>query len=339
MVERGQQQCKSCRRSSTSQTITVLKLAKRLGGETMKSDFKRPLIGLLGVAAILISPPSFAKKPLSKPSSYPIQYSANSVAVVPDNAANAACRKYTLGGIELSTKRPASAGTVTGGGETAGYTLTNGNSLSFSNASIPIDFVVVRGRTSPNKALVVHYYAGPGVTADSGIQVLNAAGNPLPIVEFALCATAAETDDTPAIGGIDFDLEIPRCPADPLPRGCPDASDPNSKEIVLINYTRLRDSANFPASQLNDEPIDVRTCFCTGGEPSVAEIENLVQCDDSLPAFDASAADPPLTKDKEPGGTCTVKPAPGAKVEAMTQLENDPYICFTRNGRRTCYEY
>lgn len=308
----------------------------------MKMDFKYRFIGLLALATIL-GPPQALADPKGN-NTYPTEYSEKSAAVVPDNAQNAACSKYTVGGTQLSIKKPRRSGTVSGSGETANYSLTDGKTnLSFSDASLPIDFVIVRGKKGSKKSLVIHYYSS-GVNDDFNIKVLGADKTPLPVVEFALCAKSVETEGTP-LNPVTFDLTIPRCgtestPASPSACPHPSASDNqddpylSSKEIVLVKYIPLKigdDAARFAA------PVDERTCFCTGGDPTVAEIENLVQCDDEADAYDPE--DAPALGENVPGGSCTLKVAPGAKVQQVTELENDPYFCRTINGRRVCWAY
>lgn len=290
----------------------------------MKMDFKHPLFGLLALTSVLGPPQSLA---------YPTAYSERSVAVVPDNAQNAACRKYSVGGIELKKKRPRSQGTVTGGGESANYDLSDSTNLGFSDASVPIDFVVVRGRRGKAKAIAIHYYTSKGVSEDDNIQVLDSKGDALPITEFALCAKSAETEGTPKL--VTFDLTIPRCGASgtPTPSTCGGLT---GKEIVLVKFTSLRedltnsDPDGTPAA--HTDPVDGRTCFCTGPDLSNV-IDNLVQCDDSRFALD----DDPGVGQKVRGDSCTAKI--GAKVQEVTELENDPYFCRTINGRRICWSY
>lgn len=303
----------------------------------MKTERIYPLIGALTVFAAVCLPQALAATP---------QYSQRSAAVVPDMAPAALCQRYIVGGRQIRKLSPGAGGTLNGLPPAVGsppatvdYTVTDGNKLDFdSNTGINIAIV----KATSNDISVI-YYAGAGQKQDWGLTApLDGGGSLQTISEFALCYGLPQTTGTPATN-IDFSLIIPRCGSagTPVaPKACPDpggAGYGDSKEIVLVNYIRLRDDADVPVTQ--DQPIDPRSCFCTGGHIDVQAIENLVQCDDSLPAFDATSSDPPLTKDKTPGETCTVKPAPGTKVEAVTQLESDPYFCRTINGRRTCWAY
>ncbi len=297
----------------------------------MKLIINRPLAGLVLLGALLGSAIALAQ--------YPTTHSDRSLAVVPDIAANAACQRYTVGGTQLRKPQPVSpGGALVTPSARADYTLSPDKKiLGFSQAEPPVDFAIVK---AANRRVAVHLYAN--ASNDNNIMVLNDLGQPLPIVEFALCSNAEDTDGTPALGGLALNLKVPRCGSEGTPAFadvCPDSSatglDQDSQKILLIDVKSLEDGAGPLAFET---ALDARTCFCTGGDAAVRDLDFLYQCDDSLSAADTDPGGTTTTP-TEAGGACTATPSPGTKVEEIGELSNDPYFCRTINGVRTCWKY
>lgn len=284
----------------------------------------------------------------------PTLYSKEAIAVVPDEFSGAYCQKYTVGGKQVRKRWPQPAGGLVKGshGAKARYHMAPSKSaLHFFGASPPVQIAIISGKRGNIKANTVFYY-GDGVHDDQGLTVRNP-HNPndrLPITDFALCSMVTDTAGKAPTSdnGPTFDEEVPRCgaPGTPQsPRGCPAPGGPgfeNSKAIVLVDIKPLRKRINgelLPASFNNENgSLDPRSCFCTGGHQSVANLTALFQCDDSQPAADGNNPGSFATP-TEPGGTCTVNPAPGTKVELIGEQSNDPYFCRTFNGVRRCWRY
>ena len=310
------------------------------------------LAALLTTAMLIGTAPAMAKGGKG-PTLSPTLYSENAVAVVPDNFAGAVCNRYTVGGKQVRKRWPKPAGgTVKGtGGAKARYSMAPSTSaLNFSAANPPVQIAIVSGKKGQVKATTVFYYLGNGVTQDAGLTVRNPQNKNqrLPIVDFSLCSRVTNTAGVgPSFdGGPTFDEQVPRCGTQGTPqspRGCPAGPGfATSKEIVLIDFKPLRERINgqlVPAAFTDDDgALDPRSCFCTGGDPSVTNLTALFQCDDSLPAANGnnpSSFDTPTAA----GGACTVNPAPGTKVELIGEQSNDPYFCRTVNGTRRCWRY
>lgn len=227
-------------------------------------------------------------------------YSANSVIV--QMGATSVLPNGTLSGAD----NPKDADTNP---ESATYTVTGlGTVFSFSGATTPIDYAVLKGGGGKSPIAVLIYPSG-GVTSDANLTVM-VANVPQLITGISLCYGLGNTtppppppevipnctDLTASLGGLDT-VGI-TCPA-------------NGKKSVVFNL-----ELGQPFYNTNGSPI---ACMCNSAA---------VQCDPSVPAGQPNACPNVLSPSKMP-----------AEVTTHIELNNDPYYCTTVAGIRKCYSY
>lgn len=145
----------------------------------------------------------------------------------------------------------------------------------------------------------VHRYPSGGVTSDNGLRVI-VGGSARPIDEINLCYALS--------GPVDPDPPQAPIAACPLAPNCPDDG-----ERRLVCDVNLSDDGEFSGG------VTAGNCCVCNGDP-------LAPCD---PELDAGVA-----------GSCLDVDATAAnEVPTSIELNEDPYVCTTSGGKRTCYKY
>jgi hypothetical protein len=221
---------------------------------------------------------------------------------------NSSCRTSTAASGTLSgPENPRDADTT---GESATYAIGSGGTVtSFSASTTPVDYALLK---SGNKISVIIYPSG-GVTSDANMTVKDAAGNPLPITAISLCYGLGNVAPPPPPL-----TTIPSCEELNLSGGidgvavtCPSTGE----RSIVYNF-----ELGQPFYNTTNTPM---SCVCNG--------QALIECNPSV-AYDPEHPD---------NGAC-VKPeadATGLAVTTHIELNNDPYVCSTVAGKRTCYSY
>ena len=256
--------------------------------------------------------------------------SDNSVTVFPAEG-NKQCSDYAANGkiLQMGTTSPLASGTVSGPenlvddpviypdatGETAAYAIIDGTVMSFSNATTPIDFALLKS----SKDVTVIIYPSGGVTSDSDMR-LTVAGLDKPISAISLCY---------GLGNV-----APPPPPPPAPLTLKSCDTVNAAldftGVTCPNTTERQLVCNFeldkPFYGLKDGSDSCCVCNSTA----------LTECNPDLPAGT-------IVADGEPG------PCPNPKnsdqvlpteVTTHIELNNDPYYCTTvGSGPRICYKY
>lgn len=171
--------------------------------------------------------------------------------------------------------------------------------FGFRDSTTPVDFIVLRDAVN----MVIHYYPSGGVTSDDNLQLL-VNGMPLPVDEINLCY---------GLGNLPSGPEEPP-PQQPIATSCPlDNNCPNDGERRLLCRISLGDEGVFSGG------VTANNCCVCNGDP-------LPPCD-------------PTLLGGQPG-TCLGTSGTGtAEVPTTIELNEDPYVCTTSGGKRTCYQY
>ncbi len=242
--------------------------------------------------------------------------SDNSVTIFPGEG-NKQCSDYSANSVvmQMGTTAPQPAGTVTGAdnpydadsaGESVNYTWTNtGTVVGFSNASTPIDYVVVKGSGNKSPVSVIIYPQG-GVKSDGNIKLM-VNGSPYPIAAISFCYALGNTPAPPPPPEV-----IPKC-SDLVASGGLDSvgitCPADGKKSIVFNYEIGQPFFNTAGS-----PI-VCTCNTTA-----------TQCDPSVPAG-------------QPNACPELVPTSPVEVPVHVEVNNDPYWCTTYAGSTKCYAY
>jgi hypothetical protein len=260
--------------------------------------------------------------------------SDNSVTVFPAEG-NKQCSDYAANGtiLQMATSSPVTPGTLSGPenlvddpaifpdatGETAAYAITDGTVMSFTNATTPIDFALLK---SGRDVTVIIYPLG-GVTSDSDMR-LTVAGLDEPITAISLCY---------GLGNV-----APPPPPPPAPLTLKSCDTVNA----ALDFTGVSCPTNTTERQLVcnfelDKPFyglkDGSDSCCVCNSPALTE------CNPDLPAGTIVAeGERPACPD--PKGTPLLPGQLQTEVTTHIELNNDPYYCYTvGSGPRTCYKY
>jgi len=244
-----------------------------------------------------------------------VSASDNSATVLPAEG-NVQCSDYASNStiLQMSTK-PVAAGTLSGAenprdadttGESATYTVSGGKVVSFSAATTPIDYAVLK---SGNSVSVLMYPSG-GVTADSDMH-LTVNNVDLTISSISLCyglGNAVEPPPPPpplkTLKSCDIDAVL-----DATGVACP----ANGDRTLVCNFEL--DKSFFGLDDGSDS-----CCVCNSAV--------LTECDPTQPAGGPNAC-------LNDGASKTS----AAEVPVDIQLNNDPYYRSCVGGTCTYYKY
>ena len=244
--------------------------------------------------------------------------SSNSVTVFPAEG-NKQCSDYSSNSLvkQMGTGSPLASGVVSGAenpndpdstGESAAYVVVGGTVASFSAATTPIDYAILK---SGRNVSVIIYPSG-GVTSDEDMSLIVNA-QPLKIDVISLCyglGNAAPIVPEPELS------TIPRC-EDLFQGGGLDSvgvTCPSSGERSLVFNLELDESFY----NTDGTPM---ACVCNSATP-------LTECDPTVAAGEPNACPDPASTTKLP-----------TEVTTHIELNNDPYYCTTVAGIRKCYKY
>jgi hypothetical protein len=179
-----------------------------------------------------------------------------------------------------------------------------------ANAGDPIvTEVLVQGTNGGNTCEYV--YTGKANSGNS-LGYLKSTGSYQGVQGVALCTDGSTVPTPPA------PKTIPNCGTttgfDGLGISCP----ANGATSIIYNFEVGKPFFNTSGTDM--------ACVCgNGGQP-------LQQCDPNLPAGT------PTQSGQLPA--CPAQPAPtGTEVTTHVEINNDPYVCSTIGGTRTCYYY
>jgi hypothetical protein len=236
--------------------------------------------------------------------------SDNSATVLPAEG-NVVCADYSSNRIILSmdTRSADPSGVLSGPenpadadatGESASYTITDGTTLSFSDSTTPIDYVVIKSGRDVSVAM----YPSGGVTSDGNLTV-TVDGMDETISAFSLCyGLGNEAPPPPPLA------ETKSCDFDAVLDETGIQCEAFGSRAVVCNFEL--DKPFFGTADGSDT-----CCVCN----NVA----LEECDSSLPSGEPNA--------------CPDHSVIDVEVPTLIELNNDPYYCLTRGGTRTCYPY
>lgn len=260
-----------------------------------------------------------------------VHASDNSVTILPAEG-NVQCSDYAANRIVLSmdSSNPDASGTVFGAddpndademGESANYTIDSLTSLSFSGATAPVDFAILKNARTVS---VIMYQSG-GVDNDANMTL----PGDLEISAFSLCYALGNTEPPP--------------PPPPVAKTIPvcEVLDPfTTASLDDTGVVCPADTADSPRSLVCNIELDQpfygliesdSCCICNNGTDG-SEV-GLVECDPDLVAGETNP-DTGLS-------SCLDTTSKDRPLEVTTHIEfnNDPYYCTTIGGRRTCYAY
>jgi len=245
--------------------------------------------------------------------------STNSVTVFPAEG-NKQCSDYSANSLikQMGTSKPVASGTVTGPenpkdadttGESAAYALAGGTVASFSAATTPIDYAILK---SGSNVSVIIYPSG-GVLSDRNMK-LTVNGLDKTIDAISLCY---------GLGNV--------APPPPPPTTIPSCEDLNN--AGGLDHVMISCPADGSSSIIYNFELDNTHFYNTNGTPlaCVCNRPALLECNPNVP-YDA--LNPGNGACPQPMGDKT-----GAEVTTHIELNNDPYVCTTVGGIRKCYSY
>lgn len=258
-----------------------------------------------------------------------MSYASDRAAVIFPAEGNKTCNDYAANSkiLQMGTTSPvASGGTLTGPenpmddnstGESASYSVTDGTLVEFKSTT-PIDFALLK--SSRNIALII--YPSGGVEDDANMK-LTVNGNAQTISAISLCYGLGNVAPPP-----------PPKPEPSIIPACEDLVDDS-----LFDGLQITCPANGERSVIFNFELDGKQFYNTSETPLACVCNNyvegvpkpLMECDPYEP-YDPSN----LTNNACPQ---PVGDKSGAEVTTHVELNNDPYVCSTIGGKRTCYYY
>jgi hypothetical protein len=243
--------------------------------------------------------------------------SVSKAAVVFPIEGNATCNTFAKNKIikEMRAQPAAPSGTVSNGIHSASYAGGGSTTASFSGSTISIDFAILKSGGYGS----LFIYPSGGVLEDAGMQLMaskNSAQAPTaqPIEAITLCYGLG--NEMPP------QVSIPNCKdidLDGLVIQCPDPSMDSPKRSIIFNF-------ELDGQQFYNTANSALACVCNS--------EPLPLCDPNVPYLEVDGV--PVENNACP------KPAAsksGVEVTTHIELNNDPYVCSTIGGKRTCYYY
>jgi len=187
-----------------------------------------------------------------------------------------------------------------------GVSTTNGSAYWTSNTNKKVTEVLVSGTNGGNTC----GYTYDGTTkADSNLGYLKSTGTYQGVQGVAICTDGSELPSA---------KKIPNCTdfltnnngIDGVGITCPSSGATS----IIYNF-----EVGKPFFNTNGTPM---ACVCgNGGQP-------LFECNPNVPAGESGAC---------PSNTTGTKT--GTEVTTHVEINNDPYVCSTVGGTRTCYYY
>jgi len=250
-----------------------------------------------------------------------LAHASDNASVIFPAEGNKTCSDYSANSLilQMGTTSPLVSGSLTGTenprdpgttGESVSYSVTGGTVVGFSDSTTPIDYALLKS----GRDIAVIIYPSGGVTSDTNMK-LTVAGVDKTISAISLCyglgnvappppppppvSTIPSCEALNASGGLDG-VQV-MCPSD------------GSRSIIY----------NFEVSE---------AFYSKTGSPlaCVCNSEPLDECDPNVaydPYVDNNACPQPVNSKA------------GAEVTTHIELNNDPYVCSTIGGKRTCYSY
>ena len=236
--------------------------------------------------------------------------SDNSATVLPAEG-NVVCADYSSNKVILSmdTRSADPSGTVTGPenpedadatGESASYTITDGTTLSFSDSTTPVDYVVLKSGRDVSIAM----YPSGGVTSDGNLTV-TVDGKDETISAFSLCYGLGNE-------------------AAPPP---PPATTKSCDLDAILDATGIECPADGSRARVCNFELDEPFFGTADGSDTCCVCNNaaLVECDASVPSGEPNACPD------------SVGSKIGIEGPTLIELNNDPYYCLSRAGYWTCF--
>jgi hypothetical protein len=252
-----------------------------------------------------------------------LAHASDKAAVIFPAEGNKQCSDYAANSmiLQMATTSPLGTGLLAGlenpmdsdsTGESVSYAIAAGKTVSFSGATTPIDFALLKS----GKYVSLIVYPSGGVTDDANMK-LTLGGVDQPISAISLCyglgnvapppppppavTTIPSCDELNANGGLDG-IQV-MCPS-------------NGARSIVYNFELDESLYSKTGSPL--------ACVCNS--------QALQECDPNV-AYDSN----------NPENNACPRPADtgknGAEVTTHIELNNDPYTCYTIGGVRKCYYY
>lgn len=269
----------------------------------MKHQMKHPTLQVLTTAIIL----GYASLSCA---------SDNSVTVFPAEG-NKQCSDYAANStvLQMGTTSPLVAGTLSGTenpqdadttGESAAYTVATGTVAGFSGATTPIDYALLK--SSRNISVII--YPSGGVTEDADMRL-----------------TVANVDQSITSISLCYGLGNQVAPPPPPP---PLATLKACNLNDVLDATGVSCPVSGQRTLVCNFELDKSFYGLKDGSDSccVCNSDALTECDPNVAAGEANACPDPASATKLP-----------TEVTTHIELNNDPYVCSTVAGRRTCYSY
>lgn len=243
---------------------------------------------------------------------------SDKAAVIFPAEGNRTCSDYAANSVilQMGTTSPQTAGTFAGtenpmdadtSGETANYAVNGGTVASFSAATTPIDYALLK--SSKYVSLII--YPKGGVTEDANMK-LTVNGTDQLIDGINLCYGLGNEAPTPP------PLKSTKsCNAEAFLDATGIACPTNGQRTLVCNF-----ELDEPFFGLNNGSDDC--CVCNSGTPD----GTLAGCDPSVASGSPNACPDPASSAKKP-----------TEVTTHIELNNDPYYCKTVSGIRTCQNW
>lgn len=268
----------------------------------MKNEMRGRLAGALGIALMLAANWVFASD--ASVTVFPAEgnktcsdYSSNKLIL----AMGTTAPTPSVGGIQLyGAENPRDADSA---GESAAYVLSaDGKTLSFSAATTPVDYAVLKSGTS----VAVLVYPAGGVKGDANMAVRGTSGN-LAISAFNLC----------------YGLGNSALPPPPVAKAktpnCSTLTDGLDGQVIACSNT------THPVLLCSMELDQAFFGMKSGDTCCVCNHDELVECD------------PSLVEGAE--GACPSAAYEPKEVTTSIEINKDPYYCTTVGGTKRCYTY
>lgn len=245
-----------------------------------------------------------------------VQASDKSAVIFPAEG-NKQCSDYAANStiLQMGTNSPLASATLTGAenpmdadttGESVGYAIAGEKVVSFSGATTPIDYALLK--SGKNVSLIV--YPSGGVTEDANMK-LTIGGVDQTITAISLCYGLGNVAPTPPVVEL---KTLPSCGMTSLLDATGVSCQAGSPKSLVCNF-----ELDKPFFGLNDNTDSC--CVCNGAA--------LVECDPTQPAGGAnSCLSDSASATKE-----------GAVVPVIIELNNDPYYVSCVSGICTYYRY
>lgn len=262
-----------------------------------------------------------------------LSYASNNAAVIFPAEGNKTCNDYAANSMifQMGTTSPLAFGSLNGPenpkdadsiGESASYSVSGGTMVGFKSESTPIDFALLK--SSRNIALII--YPSGGVTEDENMK-LTVNGVDQTISAISLCY---------GLGNV-----APPPPPEPEPSiipACEDLTNSSGFDGLQITCPTSGERSVIFNFELDGKPF-----YSASGTPLACVCNNydvnnkpqpLMECDPNVPYLEVDGVPVENNACPKPAGSKS-----GVEVTTHIELNNDPYVCSTIGGKRTCYYY